>query len=115
MIAKRDKHQQALYALVLELPLATRRRYETQIKMLQDLLGDDTDVFVDRRGKHWAERRVTPLLRVDVRGKGANDLTYEEVSQLVRRTTKQIQTALSIGRGVAYFRVDDDIVTVQKL
>jgi hypothetical protein len=109
------KHQQAFYAIVLELPLATRRRYETQIKMLQDLLGDDTDVFVDRRGKHWAERRVAPMLRVDVRGKGTNDMTYEEASQFVCRTTKQIQTALSIGRGAAYFRVGDDIITVQKL
>lgn len=115
MATKRDKYQRALYALVLELPLATRRRCETHIKTLQDLVGDDTDFFVDRRGKHWSERRSGPRLLVKVRGQGSQKMSYEEASELVRRSSKQLQLALSIGRGIAHFRDGDDIIEIQRL
>jgi len=115
MTAKRDKYQHALYELVLELPLATRRRCEPHIRLLQDILNDDTDLFSDRRGKHWAERRVEPQLSVEIRGQGSQNMSYEEASQLIRRSPKQLQMAMSIGRGVAHFRVDDDSISVRKL
>lgn len=115
MTAKRDKYQHALYELVLELPLATRRRCEPNIKLLQNILNDDTDLFSDRRGKHWAERRVEPQLSVEIRGQGSQNMSYQEASQLIRRSPKQLQMAISIGRGIAHFKVDDNVVLVQRL
>ena len=114
MITNRNTQQQALYEIAMALPLTARKKHENNIKLLQNFLKDKTDfdLFSDKRGKHWADRRI---LNVEVRGQGSDNMTYEDAAKLVRRSTKQIQMAISIGRGVAHFNVDDEIISIKKV
>jgi len=100
----------ALHEIVSTLPLATRVALKNHIEVLQKELGDKTDLIVDRRGSHWAEKKV----KVEIRGQGAIELTYKEACSQIHRTKKQLQMALSLGRGRASFTVGDEVFTVTK-
>lgn len=98
----------ALQKIVLAVPAAKRQELKSHIILLQKTFGDVTDLLADQRGKHWAEK----TLKVEIRGQGISELTYEETCSQIQRTKKQLQMALSLGRGRASFTVGDEVFTV---
>lgn len=110
------KYQEALRDLVSGMSLKYRRDHEHSLKMLLDFVGaDDEEYFKDGRGKHWAEKRLTPMYEVAWRsGDGSGIYTIEDACEFVKKTSRQVQLAMSLNKGTAYFNINDDIVTVRK-
>lgn len=101
----------ALQKIVFAIPTAKRLELRLHIELLQKQLGDASDLLIDRRGKHWAERK----LKVEVRGQGSFEATQDEICSQIKRTKKQLQMALSLGRGRASFTVENEIFTIIRL
>ena len=110
------KYQEALRDLVSGMPLKYRREREASLRLLLDLVGaDDVEFFKDGRGKHWAEKRLVPMYEVAWRSGGGRGIyTIEDACGFVNKTARQVQLAMSLNKGTAYFNIDGDIITIRK-
>ncbi len=110
-----EVHRQAFEDLVSGLPLAARRTQVDALNVLCRLFDLDLTLLGDRRGKHWAKRRIVPRYLVEIRGRDSFDCTLEEATSHVRlRTPHTLQMALSRGGGSASFNVNDEVYTVTR-
>ena len=111
MAAKKDHTEaiKALHAIVIELALANRRRVKAQIQLLQEHIGDATDIneFLqppvriegEGRGSHWAKRREAQQYLYTDEQNVEKTLSLADLTSLTKRSEKQLAMDFYKGSG----------------